>query len=101
MFAIEDVEPRIGKIATKQVYWGNNKEKKKYPVELVNCKELLPGGSHEGRSSNSDFLLEKLQQSGREKVENYLCPVDIQSLSLHGHYGSETFNYFEIKLTGC
>ena len=50
MFAISEISPEIGSVEAHHVTWPHNsgREKKKRPIRLVSCNELLPGGTHEG-----------------------------------------------------
>ena len=56
MFAISEISPEIGTIEAYQVTWASRgSEQVKTPIKMVNCDELLAGGSHEGQSNNSAF----------------------------------------------
>lgn len=55
MFAVEKLDPRVGRVKATQVIWGTEIEKIKQNIELVDCVELMPGGKHEGKSNNKDF----------------------------------------------
>ena len=66
---------------------------------MVNCRELEPGGAYEYVSNNDEFPLMGLFQD--RKKGDFVCPVEIDSLELIGHYGSPEFDYVEVKLLGC
>ena len=51
MFAIANIDPRAGLISATQTYWGTSVERVRKEIDLVDCDELLPGGSYEGRSN--------------------------------------------------
>ena len=48
MFAVEKLDPRVGRVNAEQVFWGTSRDKKKQKIELVDCKSLQPRGSHFG-----------------------------------------------------
>ena len=37
----------------------------------------------------------------RKGGTDFLCPINLDSLDLEGHYGSKMFTYFEIVVLGC
>ena len=44
-FAVENIEPNIGRIEAYQVHWGGQDGiKRKIPIKLVPCNELAPLG---------------------------------------------------------
>ena len=49
MFALENIDPKIGRISAQQTKWGYSREERQHlPIEMVDCEELLPGGLYEG-----------------------------------------------------
>ena len=48
MFAVEKIDPSVGRIKARKVIWGNDNIPQKQEIELVDCRELAEGGSHEG-----------------------------------------------------
>ena len=36
-----------------------------------------------------------------QSQENFLCPVNLESLIVKGQFNSETFTYVEIQVQGC
>ena len=49
MFAVEDIPPEVGTLSAHLASWDkDDADAVKTPIELVDCKELLPGGTHEG-----------------------------------------------------
>ena len=74
MFAVTKLDPRAGRVTAEQVYWGRSSEgKEKKKIELVDCKELLPGGPRAHQSNNESFDIEKLGELGSD----FLCPVGV------------------------
>ena len=101
MFAIEDIDPSIGRIEANLISWqANTSNPESTPVTLVSCKELQAGGLYEGQTNNEalDFVN---PFQGRKQYKDLLCPVGLQSLTLQGNFGSENFTYMEISLKGC
>jgi len=49
---------------------------------MVDCNELLPGGSHEGKLNNKNFDLEILNNFGSDL--GFLCPINIEDLTVGG-----------------
>ena len=50
--------------------------------------------------NNEHFNIESLNLI-RKGGTDFLCPVNINSLDLEGHFGSDMFSYFEIVVLGC
>ena len=98
MFAISDVDPKVGTLEAHYIKRSKNKEYGFEPIELVQCEEFLPGGKHEGKSNNELFDIEQLV-NGRDY--NHLCPLNITDISLKGMFDSEAFYYVKIGLKGC
>ena len=99
MFAIEDVDPRIGQIKAD---WFERKYEEHYrqtKLELDDCREFLPGGRHEGKSNNHLFEIERITSANPDA--KFLCPVDVKELSLVGIFGAKDFKFVKIKLIGC
>ena len=46
MFAIANIDPRAGLISATQTYIGSSVERVNKEIQLVDCDELLPGGSY-------------------------------------------------------
>ena len=96
MFAVSDVDPAIG---TVKAHIRSSLEDDRIPIELVNCKELMPGGMHEGKSNNENFDLGRTLSLNPES--DLLCPIDIGGLDLQGEYGADVFIYAKIYVEGC
>ena len=82
MFAVEAMDPRIGRVEVTQTFWGTSVGKTgiKRQIELVNCEELLPGGLHEDKLNNKNFDLLGLQKL--KKKFGFLCPIDFDDMSV-------------------
>ena len=80
MFAVSDVDPTVGTIKARHT--NNNKagNKKHTDIELVNCKELLPGGKHAGESNSEYFDIE--DQIKRNSWQELLCPISVLTLDI-------------------
>ena len=98
MFAISEIDPKVGILEAHYIQRQVTKKEIKVPIQLVKCEELLPGGRHEGQSNNVQFDINKVTDRYQG---NYLCPLNISEVSLTGGFRSEQFNYFKISLKGC
>ena len=101
MFALTEIDPKVGVLSAKYVKRGRIAEDKKeeeIPIELVPCEELLPGGKYEGRSNNPHFDIQALVDN---RWATHICPIDIGTINLTGIYESPTFNYVKISIKGC
>ena len=98
MFAVEKVDPRAATLVANAVFWDKSEGKKRTPLSLVQCSELLPGGQYEDQSREEYTYLDLLV--GR-KGEDFLCPNDLDQHGLQGNYGMPVFEYIEIMLLGC
>ena len=58
MFAVSEIDPRVGTIEVNYSKRSKGRNNSKTPIQLVQCEELLPGGKHEGESNNELFDLE-------------------------------------------
>ena len=99
MFAIANVDPTIGTVKAYKVSYPADGQKKEEEVSLVDCRELLEGGSYAGQSNNAAFNANDIVK-GRIDTE-FLCPVDLDNVPLLGGYGSEEFEYFNVVVKGC
>ena len=99
MFAIKNIDPKLGRITAKQTLWGTKQDFLAIDIEMVDCNELLPGGSHEDKQNNKNFDLEILNNFGSDL--GYLCPINIEDLTVSGYFGSDIFNYVIIEVLGC
>ena len=60
MFAIQDIDPKVGRISTKWTHWhdivddeGNPTAfKNKTTVQMTDCRDFLPGGIYENEYSD-------------------------------------------------
>ena len=100
MFAIEDIDPKIGRIEAELFTWEKEtSDSVGTPVDLVNCAELLAGGKYEGSTNNAALDLENAFR-GR-KDAGLLCPIGLESMPVAGNFGSEAFQYMKIAVKGC
>ena len=55
VFALENVDPRVGRITAEQVFWtvqeDGSTERVYQEINLVDCKEFLPEGNKENEYS--------------------------------------------------
>ena len=98
MFAVSEVNSNIGTLSAKFIKKSKADVEEERDIELVPCEELLAGGKHAGESNNPMFDLESLVENERS---NYMCPLNIQNITLTGIYDSDAFHYLKIALKGC
>ena len=67
------------------------------PFNMIDCRELLVEKGGDNRHFH--FSIEKLEKS--KPGVTWLCPHNIESLSIRGSFGSEFFDFVRIRLTGC
>ena len=79
MFAIDDIDPRIGHLTATHTRWNNDDEGKiDTPIKMVPCSELLQGGNFEQGSNNEAFILDNILK-GRKDTK-FICPVELDSM---------------------
>ena len=102
MFAIKNLDPYYGTIEATQVTWNANvgsEGKVEIPIKLVDCDELLAGGAYEGQSNNEALDVKDIFK-GRQNAR-FLCPVEVEEMTLQGDYGTENFSYVAIRVNSC
>ena len=96
MFAISDIDPSIGRVRLDQVSHLDGKKRKVIkPLQMVDCRELL---KEENGSNNDQFDIEKILN---RFDNNFLCPKDINEMTLQGNYGDDIFKFIKITVDGC
>ena len=97
MFAVENMDPKVGRVEVNQVHYESGEEIIKYvtPLELVRCEELWKKNAF----NNQNFQYSKLQQG--KKPFGWLCPSELESLEVRGSWGAPNFDFVEISLLGC
>ena len=98
MFAVQNVSPRIGVITAILQEKQHTEDLERTSIELADCKEFMPGGLHEGKSNNYLFDIERIVSTNNDQ---FLCPIDIETLAIQGIYGKKVFKYVKIELQGC
>ena len=110
MFAIEDLDPRVGRIEANHVVWdfrGEKSNKQRSKLDLIDCNEYLKeDGTHKDKFKDlggKQILIDtlNLERKLASKRTRTLCPANVDSLRLNGHYGTNVFEYVEIKVFGC
>ena len=48
MFAIQEPDPTAGVITAEYIMRNETGIEEYYPIDMVSCDEMLPGGKHEG-----------------------------------------------------
>lgn len=104
MFAIENIDPRVGTIKAQQVSWVFTPEEDtrvRTEIELVNCNEYLKGG----RLADYDlkakrFIIDGMNMN-RRRDATFLCPYVPEGLKVRGHFSTERFDYVKINIVGC
>ena len=109
MFAIEDIDPRAGYIYADHTAWGPGKDKAKTTklyedkdinvLEMVDCLSLLEDPEYENFHISTKLLIQSIQNTRRNK--RFLCPVNIETLVVRGHYGAKNFDYVKLAVKGC
>ncbi len=109
MFAIEDIDPRAGYIYADHIAWGPGKDKAKTvklyedkdinKIEMVDCLSLLEDPDYESFHISTKLLIETVKNT--KAGEDYLCPVDLESLNIRGHWGTRYFEFVGIEVMGC
>ena len=97
MFAVENVDPKVGRVQVSQVHVESGEEivKNATPLELVQCEELWKKNAF----NNQNFKYSKLMQG--KKPNGWLCPSELESLEVRGSWGAPNFDFVEISLLGC
>lgn len=91
-FAIEAVDPKIGRIDVRYFVWGEQKLSKS--IQMVDCKTLLDQPDFEQMHKSRKLLVQRVANSKRD--HSFLCPVNLESLKVRGSYGSSNFDYLQI-----
>ena len=107
MFAVESVDPRVARVTVSHVLWGPDKNKddeetgetlyedKQYrEVEMVDCISLKDDPDYENFHESTKLLIESIENT--RKNTSFLCPVNLESLVVRGHYGATEFDYVRI-----
>ena len=69
-------------------------------LDMVDCTEVLPGGQHsENAENNAEFSFEQLMEG--LDASNFLCPINLDSLTIGGKEQSDLFEFVQISLKGC
>ena len=87
MFAIQNVDPRIGFIEvlqTNKFHQGQTSGRIKTPIQMVECSMLQEGGLYADELNNPKFNITKLYKNSRDENVSWLCPVGLQNLTLQG-----------------
>ena len=97
-FAIDNLEPRFGKIEATQVSWSgtNSAERKEQPIDLKFCDALEPQNLQ---------LTNEYSQARSQDPRTYLCP-DLNSesasyLYIEGGFYEEFFSYIKLSVRQC
>lgn len=81
MFAVEKLDPEVGRVQATQTIWGKSVKKVKKNIELVDCTEFLPGGKYTGGLNNPNFSIESLATL-RKTGLSFLCPYGIDEMTV-------------------
>ena len=65
---------------------------------MVDCRELLDKKDGTNYSNNENFDIKKIIKSLNKK---FLCPKDLDELTLQGNYGDDIFKFIKITIEGC
>ena len=102
MFAIENIDPRVGRIKAQQVEWDFKEGRKtKTEIEMVDCTEYLEGGRLAHFELGKKKILVDNISLGRKRDATFLCPYVETDLKVRGHFGSIRFDYVKLNIEGC
>ena len=93
MFAVEDIDPRFGRVRIYYKSWSETEGKTETQMKMVPCNDP------DYISNNPAFSAENLLK-GR-KDTSFLCPDRLESLELQGNFGAVDFKYVSIEVIGC
>ena len=66
---------------------------------MVDCLSLLDDPDYENFHVSTKLLVESILNTKKDK--RFLCPVNLESLVVRGHYGAAYFDYVRIQVIGC
>ena len=66
---------------------------------MVDCLSLLEDPGKESLHTSTKMLIETIQND--KKNSRFLCPTNLDSLVVRGHYGAKYFDYVHIRVNGC
>lgn len=98
-FAVEELDPRIGKLRVFQTIWPSvaiSEERTKHEIPLVKCSDLVEAGEFDFlKEGDEGFLDMNLRHNS-----TLLCP-NTTSLIVEGYYHSKSFSYVKIEVDAC
>ena len=80
MFAIQNVDPRVGRFKVEHILKGANRDYEVQPIQMVDCDEFIDGNAYEGQSNSKDFNFDVLKSLGHEFGD--LCPLGIDQVAI-------------------
>ena len=101
-FAVEDLDPTLGRIEAYQVDWaGSTGIKTKKRIDLVPCQSIpfhdIPINNNFTRARDRSGQPER----ETDEVRRFLCPSPDARLIIQGGYFDENFKYFELRVKVC
>ena len=79
-FAIENIDPKAGRISATYTKWTRGEKKQKQKVELIQCEYFMDGGKYHYLTTPSmQVLLDSLQIERLGKID-WLCPFNYEHL---------------------
>ena len=94
-FAVEEIDPRLGRIVAEQVFWNEEGDKIVQPLELESCDTFV---EHDLPLNTGPS---KARDTTNQIKSSYLCPVPGQNLHVTGSYFSAQFDYLKLSVMGC
>ena len=82
MFAVEDLDPRLGSVNVWSIKWTEENGKVMTPMEMVECTLLAPGGQYEDQALASNDYFSYIDPLKSRKPGGFLCPINIEMLGL-------------------
>lgn len=99
MFAVESIDPRLGRLEAYQVVWsGLDGQKQTYEMDLVPCETLLTMSQEQ--KLDSSYSHARLKSQSREKTE-FLCLDPQADMKIEGTFNSAQFDYIKLSLKRC
>ena len=100
-FAIENIDPRIGRVKVSQRRWDADSGKQKIDLEMEECKEFQEGGKFASQVTESQKTILNSVNLARKRDVTFLCPSNFGSLTVQGSFGADKFDYVKISYIGC
>ena len=95
MFAVQDLDPSLGRVKIDLISFKEDKFIESVPVELFDCHELIDEKDGTNNSNNESFDIKKIYKS---LSGNFLCPKNLDEMIVQGNYGDDEFKFVKITV---